>query len=67
MKRFLPILIHSFRLGNGLWWGKRVFFKGGYILPMSLYFHELQTPEGRNIRPSWPESWHRTNDKYRDK
>lgn len=65
MKRYLPIRIHSFKLGYGLWWGKRIFFRGGYVLPMFYAFPGCQTPEGKAIRPEWPESWHRTNDKYR--
>ena len=65
MKRYLPIRIHSISMGNGYWWGKRIFFRGCYILPMFRHYPDCQTPDGEAIRPKWPESWHRTNDKYR--
>lgn len=65
MKKLLPIRIHSVKLGNGLWFGGRIFFRGGYVLPMFLHWPSCQTLEGRAIRPEWPESWHESNDKYR--
>lgn len=52
-------------MGTGYWWGKRIFFRGCYILPMFRHYPDCQTPDGKAIRPEYPESWHQTNDKYR--
>lgn len=65
MKKYLPMKIHSVYYGYCWWWGKKIFCKGGYIVPMSEHYPKCQTLYGKAIEPAYPESWHKSNLKYR--
>ena len=66
MKRFLPIKIHSIDFGIGWWWGSKLFFKHGVVIPSWYHYRRCQKLSGLAIELEYPQSWHKSNDKYRD-
>lgn len=65
MKKYLPMKIHSIYYGYCWWWGKRIFCKGGYIVPMAAHYSKCQTLYGKAIEPVYTASWHESNQRYR--
>lgn len=42
MKRFAPIKVFHFSLGFGWWWGNKVFFKIGAVVPFWFVINTLE-------------------------
>lgn len=68
MKRYLPIKIHSIIFGKGWWWGSKFFFFNEcVIIPSWFHYRYCQKMSGETIVNDFPESWHKSNDKYRER